>query len=110
MREELFLPLERHAPSIMARSPISQPLLSGFCVIDTLVPLGRGQRQLVIGNRNTGKTTLIFHIINNQKQPNRYFSPEGRGRDRIFCIYNPIRARLQDLKVFFSSLKKTQTH
>jgi F-type H+-transporting ATPase subunit alpha len=93
----------------MSRSDVKQPLLTGFAVIDALVPVGLGQRQLIIGNKGTGKTTLVLNIIKNQKRANRYFSPESRGRDRIFCVYVAIGLRLQKVKTFLHSLKKAQS-
>ena len=101
-----MLPLEREAPGIMARSNVDQSLLTGFAVLDSLVPIGRGQRQLIIGNKGTGKTTLGLNIILNQKRANRYFSPEGRGRDRVFCIFVAIGMRQQKVKQLHSSLVK----
>jgi F-type H+-transporting ATPase subunit alpha len=62
-------------------------MLTGFAIIDLLTPIGRGQRQLIIGDRNAGKTYLAKNICLNQKRNNRYFSPEGYGVDRVFCIY-----------------------
>lgn len=91
----------------MARANVDQSLLTGFSVLDALVPIGRGQRQLIIGNKGTGKTTLSLNIILNQKRANRYFSPEGRGRDRIFCIYVSIGMRQQKVKQLYTKLVKT---
>jgi F-type H+-transporting ATPase subunit alpha len=91
----------------MSRGNVSQPLLTGFAIIDSLVPVGFGQRQLIIGNMGTGKTTLVLNIIKNQKRSNRYFSPESRGRDRIFCVYVAIGLRLQKVKTFLYKLKKS---
>lgn len=101
-----ILPLEREAPGIMARANVDQSLLTGFAVLDSLVPIGRGQRQLIIGNKGTGKTTLGLNIILNQKRANRLFTPEGRGRDRIFCIYVVIGMRQQKVKQLHSTLLK----
>ena len=58
------------------RVKIKAPLLTGFATIDFLFPLGKGQRQLICGNRNTGKTRLVINIILGQKRANRYFNPE----------------------------------
>ena len=67
--------MERQAPGIMARSPVNVPLLTGWKMIDALVPIGRGQRELIIGDRQTGKTTLAVDTIINQ-----------RGKD-VACFY-----------------------
>ena len=90
----------------MARANVDKSLLTGFAVLDSIVPIGRGQRQLIIGNKGTGKTTLGLNIILNQKRANRVFSPEGRGRDRIFCIFVAIGMRQQKVKQLYSTLLK----
>lgn len=69
------LPVEREAPAIMHRAPVTVPLQTGIKVVDALIPIGRGQRQLVIGDRQSGKTALILDTIINQK-----------GKD-VICIY-----------------------
>lgn len=69
------LPVEREAPAIMHRAPVTVPLQTGIKVIDALIPIGRGQRQLIIGDRQSGKTALILDTIINQK-----------GKD-VICIY-----------------------
>jgi F0F1-type ATP synthase alpha subunit len=88
----------------MSRSGVVNSLLTGFAVLDSLVPIGRGQRQLIIGNKGTGKTTLALNIILNQKRVNRSFSPEGQGRDRLFCVYVAIGMRQQKIKSIYTSL------
>jgi len=67
--------LEREAPTIVQRSPVEEPLLTGWKVIDALVPIGRGQRELILGDRQIGKTTLAVDAILNQKGQN------------VVCIY-----------------------
>jgi F-type H+/Na+-transporting ATPase subunit alpha len=64
---EKVVPLERPAPGIMDRQPVKVPLQTGYKVVDSLVPIGRGQRELIIGDRQTGKTTLALDTIINQK-------------------------------------------
>ena len=61
------LPIERSAPAIMDRAPVSVPLQTGIKVIDALVPIGRGQRQLIVGDRQTGKTSVALDTIINQR-------------------------------------------
>ena len=71
-----FLPVEHISPpGIIDRQPVNQPLETGIMVVDTLVPIGKGQRELLIGNRSTGKTSLIIDIILHQKDKN------------VICIY-----------------------
>lgn len=75
------LPIERPAPPIMARAPVTMPLQTGVKVIDALVPIGRGQRELILGDRQTGKTAVAIQAILNQ-----------RGRD-VVCVYCAIGSR-----------------
>ena len=65
-------PIEREAPGVMARKSIHEPLQTGLKAIDALVPIGRGQRELIIGDRQTGKTTVAVDTILNQKDQNMY--------------------------------------
>ena len=60
--------LEHDAPGIVERAPVSEPLLTGWKMVDALVPIGRGQRELIVGDRQTGKTTLVVDAILNQQQ------------------------------------------
>jgi F-type H+-transporting ATPase subunit alpha len=80
-----YRPFEAEAPSIIERSPVNQSLETGFVVIDALIPIGKGQRELIIGNRNTGKTSLVLDIILHQK-----------GKD-VICIYVSIGQRQANL-------------
>jgi F-type H+-transporting ATPase subunit alpha len=59
-------PIERAAPAIMDRAPVSEPLQTGLKVVDALIPIGRGQRELILGDRQTGKTTIAVDTILNQ--------------------------------------------
>ena len=65
-----FLEVERGAPGIVSREPVHEPLQTGIKVIDALIPIGRGQRELIIGDRQTGKTTIAIDTILNQKNKN----------------------------------------
>ena len=62
------MPLERKAPGVIYREPVTEPLQTGIKSIDAMVPVGRGQRELVIGDRQTGKTTVCIDTILNQKE------------------------------------------
>lgn len=101
-------PFLKDAPSIMSRSNVKQPLLTEYAVIDALVPVSLRQRQLIIEDKGIGKTSLVLDIIQNQKRANRFFSPEGRERDRIFCVYVAIGLRLQKVKSFMRVVNKSQ--
>ncbi|HOK47052.1 MAG TPA: F0F1 ATP synthase subunit alpha [Bryobacteraceae bacterium] len=72
---EKYLPLERLAPGVVDRQPVKEPLQTGIKAIDAMIPIGRGQRELIIGDRQTGKTAIILDTILNQK---------GTG---VICIY-----------------------
>ena len=73
-----FLPIERLAPGVVDRQPVKEPIQTGIKAIDGMVPIGRGQRELIIGDRQTGKTAVAVDAIINQ-----------RGKD-VICIYNAI--------------------
>ncbi len=81
IRAHRRLPIERPAPAIMDRAPVTTPLRTGIKVIDTLIPVGRGQRELIMGDRQTGKTAIAINTILNQ-----------RGED-VVCIYCAIGQR-----------------
>src|SRR6476646_7378113 len=72
------MPIERIAPGVVARSPVKEPMQTGLKAIDAMVPIGRGQRELIIGDRQTGKTAVAVDAIINQ------------GDKDVVCIYNAI--------------------
>ena len=74
------MPLERKAPGVIYRQPVSQPLQTGIKAIDSMIPIGRGQRELIIGDRQTGKTAIAIDTILNQ----RSFYEAG---EPVYCIY-----------------------
>ncbi|MGB6150473.1 MAG: F0F1 ATP synthase subunit alpha [Pricia sp.] len=78
--ETYEMPLERKAPGVIFREPVTEPLQSGIKAIDAMIPVGRGQRELVIGDRQTGKTTVCIDTILNQKE----FYDAG---EPVYCIY-----------------------
>ncbi len=78
---ELFeMPLERKAPGVIFRQPVTEPLQTGIKAIDSMIPIGRGQRELIIGDRQTGKTAVVIDTIINQKE----FYEKG---EPVYCIY-----------------------
>jgi F-type H+-transporting ATPase subunit alpha len=78
---ELFeMPLERKAPGVIFRQPVNEPLQTGIKAIDAMIPIGRGQRELIIGDRQTGKTAVALDAIINQRE----FYDKG---EPVFCIY-----------------------
>ena len=65
---ELYeMPLERKAPGVIFRQPVNQPLQTGLKAVDAMIPIGRGQRELIIGDRQTGKTAIAIDTIINQR-------------------------------------------
>ena len=74
------MPIERKAPGVIFRQPVNEPLQTGIKSIDAMIPIGRGQRELIIGDRQTGKTTVAIDTIINQKE----FYDAG---EPVFCIY-----------------------
>jgi F-type H+-transporting ATPase subunit alpha len=78
---ELFeMPLERKAPGVIFRQPVNEPLQTGLKAVDAMIPIGRGQRELIIGDRQTGKTAVAIDTIINQKE----FYERG---ETVYCIY-----------------------
>ena len=75
IQTQVYRPLERVAPGIVRRQPVSEPLHTGYQIIDALTPIGRGQRELIIGDRQTGKTALVVDAIINQKDTD------------VICVY-----------------------
>lgn len=78
--ETFEMPLERKAPGVIFREPVTEPLQTGIKAIDAMIPIGRGQRELIIGDRQTGKTTVAIDTIINQKE----FYDAG---EPVYCIY-----------------------
>lgn len=78
--ETYEMPLERKAPGVIFRQPVNEPLQTGIKAIDAMIPVGRGQRELIIGDRQTGKTAVAIDTIINQKE----FYEKG---EPVFCIY-----------------------
>lgn len=75
-----LMPLEKIAPGVVMRRSVDTPLLTGIKSVDSMIPIGRGQRQLIIGDRGTGKTSVAVDAIINQKK-------QTNGRKRVVCIY-----------------------
>jgi F-type H+-transporting ATPase subunit alpha len=74
------MPIERKAPGVIYRQPVDEPLQTGLKAVDAMIPVGRGQRELIIGDRQTGKTAVAIDTIINQKE----FYDKG---EPVFCIY-----------------------
>lgn len=78
--ETFEMPIERKAPGVIFRQPVNEPLQTGIKAIDSMIPIGRGQRELVIGDRQTGKSTVVIDTIINQKE----FYDRG---EPVYCVY-----------------------
>ncbi|HKJ46887.1 MAG TPA: alternate F1F0 ATPase, F1 subunit alpha [Balneolales bacterium] len=87
-------PVERRAPAIMSRAPVNRPLQTGIKVIDSLIPIGRGQRELILGDRQTGKTAIAVDTIINQKA------------DDVICIYCGIGKQKASIAKVIADLKR----
>lgn len=94
VRSTKILPIERESPSIMKRAPVSEPLQTGIKVIDAIVPIGRGQRELILGDRKSGKTAIAMDTIINQK-----------GKD-VICIYCSIGQQISSVAKNLEVLRK----
>src|SRR6202163_1934550 len=86
IKTETFYPLEKIAPGVIKRQSVSQPVQTGIMAIDAMIPIGRGQRELIIGDRATGKTTIGIDTIISQARMNR--AAEAAGEKNFRPIYN----------------------
>ena len=97
---ELFeMPIERKAPGVIYRQPVEQPLQTGIKAIDSMIPIGRGQRELIIGDRQTGKTAIAVDTIINQKS----FYEAGKP---VYCIYVAIGQKASTVAALVSTLQE----
>ncbi len=79
-----FLPIEQPAPNVVEREPVKQPLQTGIKAIDAMIPIGRGQRELIIGDRQTGKTALLIDTIINQQTTG---GGDPTNPEQVLCVY-----------------------
>jgi F-type H+-transporting ATPase subunit alpha len=88
VKSETFYPLEKIAPGVIKRRSVSQPVQTGIMAIDAMIPIGRGQRELIIGDRATGKTTIAIDTIISQARLNKAAQEQGDKNYRpLYCIY-----------------------
>lgn len=92
------LPLERKAPGVIYRQPVREPLQTGIKAIDSMVPIGRGQRELVIGDRQTGKTSIAIDTILNQRK-------NFEAGDPVYCIYVAIGQKASSVAMLVNTLR-----
>ncbi len=93
------LPLERKAPGVIYRQPVNQPLQTGIKAVDSMVPIGRGQRELIIGDRQIGKTAIAIDTIINQRQNYEQGKP-------VYCIYVAIGQKASSVAATVETLRK----
>jgi F-type H+-transporting ATPase subunit alpha len=91
----VYYPVEAPAPAVIDRSPVNEPLQTGIISIDSMIPIGRGQRELIIGDRQTGKTAIAIDTIANQK-----------GKD-VYCVYCAIGQKSSAVAAILENLEKT---
>jgi F-type H+-transporting ATPase subunit alpha len=89
-----FRPVERLAPGVVDRTPVNQPLQTGYKLVDALIPIGRGQRELIIGDRSTGKSSMVIDTILNQKGEN------------VICVYVAIGQRETNVVQIVETLRE----
>jgi F-type H+-transporting ATPase subunit alpha len=88
IKSEVAYPVEKMAPGIIRRKPVSQPVQTGIMPIDAMIPIGRGQRELIIGDRSTGKTTICIDTMISQARLNKAAEDAGDKEYRpLYCIY-----------------------
>ncbi|MBR1883286.1 MAG: F0F1 ATP synthase subunit alpha [Muribaculaceae bacterium] len=97
--ERIRLPLERKAPGVIFRQPVNQPLQTGLKAIDSMIPIGRGQRELIIGDRQIGKTAIAIDTIINQRQNYEAGKP-------VYCIYVAIGQKASTVAALVNTLKE----
>jgi len=93
------MPIERKAPGVIYRQPVDEPLQTGLKAVDAMIPVGRGQRELIIGDRQTGKTAVAIDTIINQKE----FFEKG---EPVFCIYVAIGQKASTIAALVDTLDK----
>ena len=100
LKGELYeMPLERKAPGVIFRQPVNEPLQTGIKAIDSMIPIGRGQRELIIGDRQTGKTAVAIDTIINQKE----FYDKGQP---VYCIYVAVGQKASTVATVAAELEK----
>src|SRR5690349_15079795 len=88
VKSDVAYPVEKLAPGIIRRQSVNQPVQTGIMAIDAMIPIGRGQRELIIGDRSTGKTTICIDTIISQARLNRAAETAGdRNYRPLYCIY-----------------------
>ena len=98
LKDAFEMPLDRKAPGVIYRQPVKEPLQTGLKAVDSMIPIGRGQRELIIGDRQTGKTAIAVDTIINQKS----FYEAGKP---VYCIYVAIGQKASTVATLVQTLK-----
>jgi F-type H+-transporting ATPase subunit alpha len=107
IRTDLAYPVEKVAPGIIQRRPVTQPVETGIMPIDAMIPIGRGQRQLIIGDRSTGKTTICLDTIISQARLNQAAEAAGDKNFRpLYCIYVAVGQKQSSIARVIADLEK----
>ena len=96
-------PVERLAPGVIDRQPVREPMMTGLKAIDSMIPIGRGQRELIIGDRQTGKTAVALDTILNQRALNVEGAPESQ---KLYCVYVAIGQKRSTVAQFVKVLEE----
>src|SRR5216110_3162308 len=108
IQSDVAYPVENLAPGIIRRRPVRQPMQTGIMAIDAMIPIGRGQRELIIGDRSTGKTTICVDTIISQARLNRAAELSGDKDYRpLYCIYVAIGQKQSTIAQLISVLEDT---
>jgi F-type H+-transporting ATPase subunit alpha len=109
VKSEVVYPVEKIAPGIIRRKSVSQPVQTGIMAVDAMIPIGRGQRELIIGDRSTGKTTLCIDTIISQARLNRAAEAAGEKDYRpLYCIYVAVGQKQSNIARVVSVLEEAQ--
>jgi F-type H+-transporting ATPase subunit alpha len=109
VKSDVAYPVEKIAPGIIRRRPVSQPVQTGIMPIDAMIPIGRGQRELIIGDRSTGKTTMCIDSIINQARLNKAAEAAGDKDYRpLYCIYVAVGQKQSSIARIISILEKAE--
>src|SRR6187200_2400569 len=107
VKSETFYPLEKIAPGVIKRRSVSQPVQTGIMAIDAMIPIGRGQRELIIGDRSTGKTTIGIDTMINQARSNKAAETAGDKNYRpLYNIYVAVGQKQSNIARVIAELEK----
>src|SRR5512147_2358670 len=109
VKSQIAYPVEKIAPGILRRQSVNQPVQTGIMAIDAMIPIGRGQRELIIGDRSTGKTTICIDTIISQARLNKAAEAAGDKSYRpLYCIYVAIGQKQSNISRVAGTLEKEE--